>query len=45
MAGTKLKASFAIDGDFAEEVDHHQQILEAEIPFAHFDQQIIAPLR
>ena len=44
MARTKLKAPCAVDGDFAEEVDHHQQILEAKIPFSHFDQQIIGAI-
>ena len=41
VAGNKLETALVIDGDFAEEVDHHQQIFQAEIPFAHLHQQVI----
>jgi hypothetical protein len=41
VAGNKLKRPSLIDGDFAEEVHHHQQVFQAEIPFAHLNQQVI----
>ncbi|AEW73437.1 hypothetical protein EcWSU1_02000 [Enterobacter ludwigii] len=41
IAAVEGELTAVIDGDFAEEVDHHQQIFEIEIPLTHLHQQVV----
>lgn len=41
VAWLEMEAAIAVDRDLAEQVEAHQQVGKAEVPLAHFHQQVV----
>ena len=41
MPAVEAELPVVIHRDFAEEINHHQQVFEVEIPLAHLNQQVV----